>query len=146
MRKADKDALADLGLEVDDAPRDVDLNLGVVLTLRPPESPDWSKARSRVARVVEGRDAVVKAAATYGWSGGDVRDVIEDSDTWEIAFAHMLYSELAVEIVSAIRSPKGSSAPTRAVLAPLLRLEGNLTLFRQAVDAASDGLIKSKKE
>ncbi|MCY1649072.1 hypothetical protein OVA11_19030 [Caulobacter sp. SL161] len=146
MRKADKEALASLGLEVDDAPRDVDLNLGVVLTIRPPESVDWAKARSRVARVVESRDAIVKAVEAYGWSIADIRDVIEDSETWEIAFAHMLYSELAVEIVTAIRSPTGAVTPAREVIAPLLRLEGNLTLFRQSVDAASEGLIRAKKE
>lgn len=146
MRKPDKEALAALGLVVDDEPRDVELNEGVVFTMRPPDSQDWGRARSRVARIVESRDAIVQAAKTYGWSGQDVRSVIEDSDTWEIAFAHMLYSELAVEIVSGVRSRTASVEATREVISPLLRREGNLTLFRKAADEASEGLIRAKKE
>ncbi|PHY12823.1 hypothetical protein CSW58_09995 [Caulobacter sp. B11] len=138
--------LADLGLELDSGPRDVPLNEGVVLTMRPPESRDWSIVRARVARLVEAQDTLRQATRLYGWSPADLKDLIEDQESWETAAAHMIYSELAVRVVSAVRSATASVEPSREVFCQLFRRDGNLALFSQAANAAGEGLVRAKKE
>lgn len=135
-----------LGLVYDDKPREVALNEGVVLMMRPPTSIDWGIVRSSSARFLEAQDILKSAARKYGWTADDLTDLARDHEVWAVAADHMLLSELAVRIVSEVRGPGGSVEPVLGHFCELFRRDGNLSLFKAAALKAGEDLIRAKKE
>lgn len=140
------DVFERLGLVYNDAPREVALNEGVVLVMRPPTSIDWGIVRAASARFLEAQDLLRDASRRYGWTATDLSDLARDHEVWAVAADHMVLSELAVRIVTEVRGPGGSVEPVLAHFCELFRRDGNLNLFKAAAQAAGEDLVRAKKE
>lgn len=139
----------DLGLVVSAETREVPLESGVVLVMRPPEGRDWAAARAALAEVTQA-DRILRAAGQrYGWSVKDKLDLV-NPDTWERIGQWCLSVELASLIVSEVFRIHGderrSVGPSVETFRQLFRFGDNLDLFNKAMRAAELELIQPKKE
>jgi len=147
--RLDPEVAEALGLAVNDGPRDVELENGVWLTMRPPQGQDWAAAKSALAKVAEIDRQLRAMAGRYAWSPRDV-SALFDPETWGGAAEWCLAVELAPLIVSKVWRLDGDRRfdvePKLETFVFLFKLGENLDRFLSAARAAERGLLTAKKE
>ncbi len=142
------DVVEALGLVVNDAPREVALENGVVLVMRPPEGKDWVIARAALAEVTQADKILTAAGRRYGWSARD-KIAMADPDVWETVGVWCLAVEMASLIVSEVYRLDGderrSVEASVETFRELFRLGDNLDLFNKAMRSAELDLFQPKK-
>jgi hypothetical protein len=137
-----------LGLVEGGGFREVTLEAGVVLTMRPPEAKDWVVARDEVAKVVAADKVLTAASQRYGWSGRDKLALAAPGVSERVARWCVLV-ELAPLIVSEVsREHEGerrSVEPTVEAFRFLFKLGDNFDRFDVEARKAELELIQPKK-
>jgi hypothetical protein len=138
-----------LGLESNTGPRTVELQDGVVLAFRPPESVDLQIAGAVVAKLMAAEQAGAEGRRRYGLAGASDSAALMNPAVWEGVAEFCVNVELAERIVSDVSRQVGDerrSAPaTVETFRELFRIGDNLDRFVAETRAANRGLLAAKK-
>ena len=145
-----KDLADALGLVVNDRPRPLELQDGVLLTFRPPEGLDWSVAGSVVAKMMAAEQAGAEGRKRYGLASARDTAALLDPAVWEGVAEFCVAIELAARIVSDVTRQNGderrSVEASIETFRELFRIGDNLEIFIKTVRQAGRELIAAKKE